>query len=250
MLAVETAKLGLPVTAGADLAALLGFEKQRQLMGCSDTSCMAELAGSLGVPFLINSEVANVGGVWLVSMSLLDASKGQAIRRSSEQAGSEREVVAATLKALRELLQPFAKPTEAPAAPGTPAAAPATPGGLGTPKASAETTPTTSTQRTLGYVLDGAGLAILAAGGICGGLVLDSTAQAKAAVDRRDAAALATAKSEAQLRMNAADALFITGAVALAAGLVVTFTAPSATTIVSVAPMQGGIGLSAAGVLP
>lgn len=43
---------GVHVTTQSEIGTLLGFERQRQLMGCSDdgsASCLAELSGALGV---------------------------------------------------------------------------------------------------------------------------------------------------------------------------------------------------------
>ncbi len=46
---------------GSDLMALLGLERQKELLGCSDTSCLAQIAGGLAVEYLITSEVSEVG---------------------------------------------------------------------------------------------------------------------------------------------------------------------------------------------
>src|SRR5688500_16256709 len=54
---------GARVTSTSEISALLGLERQKQLLGCSDeaSSCMAELAKALGVDGLALGDVAKVG---------------------------------------------------------------------------------------------------------------------------------------------------------------------------------------------
>src|SRR5438045_2465034 len=54
---------GIQVTTKGEIASLLGFERQRQLLGCStdQASCLAELAGALGVDGLISGSIARFG---------------------------------------------------------------------------------------------------------------------------------------------------------------------------------------------
>jgi hypothetical protein len=40
------------VLAGADIAALLGFERQRQLLGYEESGCLAEIGWALGAHYL------------------------------------------------------------------------------------------------------------------------------------------------------------------------------------------------------
>ncbi|MBK7857480.1 MAG: hypothetical protein IPJ65_02420 [Archangiaceae bacterium] len=61
-LAQQLSQYGIRVTTQAEVQALLGLERQKQLLGCSDEagSCMAELAGALGVDGLITGNVARL----------------------------------------------------------------------------------------------------------------------------------------------------------------------------------------------
>jgi len=136
LLASEVARRpSLTVIAGADLRALVGFERQKQLLGCSESSCIAELAGALGVAWLVSSEVSKVGSTWLLSLTLLDANKAVAQGRLTRKAWSDDQLVEETSNAVDELLRslpaagaPVPRGAEvARAEPG--AAAPATGGG-------------------------------------------------------------------------------------------------------------------------
>jgi hypothetical protein len=130
LLASEVARRpNLAVLAGADLRALVGFERQKALLGCTESSCIAELAGALGVAYLISSEVSKVGTTWLLSLALLDAGKATALSRLTRKAYSDDQLVEETSTAVDELLKALpgagqAQPQAAPAARADPAAAP------------------------------------------------------------------------------------------------------------------------------
>ncbi len=118
LLASEVARRpSLTVLAGADLRALVGFERQKQLVGCTESSCIAELAGALGVAYLVSSEVSKVGSTWLLSLTLLDANKAMAQSRLTRKAYSDDQLVDETAGAVDELLK--ALPAAGPPTPRT-----------------------------------------------------------------------------------------------------------------------------------
>lgn len=60
-LAIVMNQRGYKVTTPADIQALLGLERQRQLLGCSeDSSCMTEIASALGVPLIVVGRVSKI----------------------------------------------------------------------------------------------------------------------------------------------------------------------------------------------
>lgn len=65
-------------TTSKDIAGMLGLERQKQLLGCSDSSgtCIAELAGALGVDGLLNASVARTDSGFLVNLRVLHARDG------------------------------------------------------------------------------------------------------------------------------------------------------------------------------
>jgi len=108
LLASEVARRpGLAVVSGADLRALIGFERQKALVGCSDGACLAELSGTLGVAYLVSSEVSSVGSSWLLSLGLLDAGKGSSVSRLTRRASSIDGLVDEVSRAVDELLAPL-----------------------------------------------------------------------------------------------------------------------------------------------
>lgn len=62
---------GLEVIGQDDIGAILGFEKQKELFGCDDTSCFAQIGGALGVAKLVVVRVAKVASDWAVTAKLM-----------------------------------------------------------------------------------------------------------------------------------------------------------------------------------
>ncbi len=58
-----------------DINALLGFEHQKDLAGCDDVSCLAEIGGALGVELVVAIKIALVGDSWVATGKLIDMKK-------------------------------------------------------------------------------------------------------------------------------------------------------------------------------
>jgi len=106
----------LSVVAGTDLRALVGFEKQREALGCNDASCLADVGGALGVRYLVATEVAVFAGAWLLTFSLVDVPRAAPVRRLTRQAASETDVLSAAADGVAELVRalPRAEATDVP----------------------------------------------------------------------------------------------------------------------------------------
>lgn len=63
---------GLSVMSESDIAALLGMEKTKEMLGCTDAGCIAEVGGALGVDRVIHGSIGRVGSSLLVNLSSLD----------------------------------------------------------------------------------------------------------------------------------------------------------------------------------
>jgi hypothetical protein len=73
------------VISSRDIQALLGVERQRQLLGCGEDSksCMAELSGALGARFVLTGSLAKLGDAYQLTLSTLDSQKAQPIGRAT-----------------------------------------------------------------------------------------------------------------------------------------------------------------------
>jgi TolB-like protein len=79
------------VVTQSDVSALLGVEKTRQMLGCAESGCMAEIGGALGADRVVHGSVGKVGGSLMVNLSALDARRGAPVASVSERlkAGGE-----------------------------------------------------------------------------------------------------------------------------------------------------------------
>jgi TolB-like protein len=75
----------LAVISDADVAALLGVERKKQMLGCTDAGCFAEIGGALGVDRIVHGSVGRVGGSLVVNLTSVDARKGTPVASVSER---------------------------------------------------------------------------------------------------------------------------------------------------------------------
>ncbi len=85
-LANQLGQRGFKVTTAADLAALLGMERQRQLLGggCQDDGeCMTEIGAVLGVPLLVVGRLSKIEDRFDVDLRVVRQRNGEIIARVS-----------------------------------------------------------------------------------------------------------------------------------------------------------------------
>jgi hypothetical protein len=72
------AQTDMRVTTPREVAVLLGAERQRQLLGCGESSaeCIAELSGALGVDGIILGSMARLPGGYAANVRIVSASDG------------------------------------------------------------------------------------------------------------------------------------------------------------------------------
>jgi hypothetical protein len=76
---------GVSVLTQSDVAALLGVEKTRQMLGCAEAGCMAEIGGALGADRVVHGSLGRVGGSLVVNLSALDPRRASAAASVSER---------------------------------------------------------------------------------------------------------------------------------------------------------------------
>lgn len=79
----------LSVVSARDISQVLGMERQKQLLGCNETSssCTAELAAALGVDVLLSSTFAKIGKSISITLRALNAKNGEVIAQQTHRAG-------------------------------------------------------------------------------------------------------------------------------------------------------------------
>src|SRR5205814_752872 len=83
---------GVKVISPKEVGALIGLERQRELLGCNEgTSCIAEIAGALGVDGVLMGSLAKVGDTFQLNLKVVDAADASvlctyAVRTDEEEA--------------------------------------------------------------------------------------------------------------------------------------------------------------------
>jgi hypothetical protein len=76
---------GISVLTQSDVAALLGVEKTRQMLGCTESGCVAEIGGALGADRVVHGSVGRIGESLVVNLSALDPRRAAAAASVSER---------------------------------------------------------------------------------------------------------------------------------------------------------------------
>ncbi len=70
----------------AEVATMLGAERQRQILGCAEDSCLTELAGALGARFVMSGSLAKLGGAFQLNLQVMDTRTSKILGRTTKLA--------------------------------------------------------------------------------------------------------------------------------------------------------------------
>lgn len=85
---------GFRVISAAEVASLLGLERQRELLGCAEgSSCLAELGGALGADYVLAGTLGRLGGRFRLDLRLIDGRKSRVVASEGDFARSEEALV-------------------------------------------------------------------------------------------------------------------------------------------------------------
>lgn len=92
------------VTGRSDLVAVLGLERERQLLGCdANTECMAEIAGALGVEYVASGDVGRLGSLTILTLKLIEVRSAKVIVRVKRTVSDDGELAKVMESAAAEL---------------------------------------------------------------------------------------------------------------------------------------------------
>ncbi len=97
----------LSVLQKADIQQMASFEADKQALGCSEASCLAEIAGALGASYVVFGRVGTLDGLVLVQLNLFDASAGKPVARQDIRADRLAGVAPQVPHAVGILVQPL-----------------------------------------------------------------------------------------------------------------------------------------------
>ncbi len=129
LLANEIRKLGdYQVVGKADIRAALELNEQQNLLGCTETACIAEIGGALGVRWVMLGNISQFGNTWLLNLKVMDVKRMKvAASYSRSVRGTQDKLIDLLPIAVQELFskahhkmlagsKPTAGPTRTPAA--------------------------------------------------------------------------------------------------------------------------------------
>jgi hypothetical protein len=95
---------GFDAISQAEITAMLNVQKQKQLLGCADESCLAEIGGALGAKLVLNGTLGKLGDSYVLSLQLLDTHQGKIQARESRTITGSLEALVAAAKDLTNRL--------------------------------------------------------------------------------------------------------------------------------------------------
>lgn len=110
MMAVELSTYEeIEVFAGSDLKRLMELEAEKQVTGCEDDSCLADIAGALGARYVVFGRLGKLGSRVVVTLNLFDATQSKAINRVDLRAKGVDGMLDGLSKVMADLVAPIAK---------------------------------------------------------------------------------------------------------------------------------------------
>jgi len=90
----------------SDIRTALDIETQKNLVGCNDESCIAEIGGALGVRWVIVGNISKFGEKFLLNLKIMDAEKIRVVKGVSKKVeGGEGALIDALSIAAKELIE-------------------------------------------------------------------------------------------------------------------------------------------------
>ncbi len=214
----------------SDIDSMLGFEKQKQMLGCTEeASCVAEIGGALGVEYVIVGSLGRIGGLYRLDMKLVETSKGRVRARTGESVeGREEKLVASVQRALHRLLDPIVLTGPAGQPPPPTFIAPSPPPDAVPVPEPVPASPSRSPRKTWGYAVGGAGLVAILGGAVSGLSAKSAYDDEKAAAAAGDIPTFESKRDTAKSRALIADVLYGVGAVGVGVGAWLVFSNPAA----------------------
>lgn len=119
-LAQQLGDRGVQVVTPKQIATLLGLERQKAMLGCSEdsTSCLAELGDALGADGVLTGEIARFGGEFQINLKVLSSKQVSGLAAYSARVTGEAAVLDELTIAARVLAEKlsvaFKRPLPAP----------------------------------------------------------------------------------------------------------------------------------------
>ena len=110
VLDVRKQAIGAAIVGADEIRAMIGLEHEKSLLGCSDSSCLAEIGGALGAERLVLGTLSRFGDNYVLDLKLLDSRSAKVLAEGSAQFQEEGALPAAVAQSVESLF-PGAKPS-------------------------------------------------------------------------------------------------------------------------------------------
>ncbi len=80
---------GATVVGADEIRAMVGLERQKQLLGCTEMSCLAEIGGALGADRLVLGSLSRFGETYVVDLKLVEARTAKVLAEGSTRVQQE-----------------------------------------------------------------------------------------------------------------------------------------------------------------
>lgn len=97
------------VMTSRDLASMLGVERQRQLLGCSENSCVVEMTAALGVDGVLVGDLGKLGEEYALNLKVLSSKDARPLALYNGRAPSSKGLPAVIENGVRSLLRDLSK---------------------------------------------------------------------------------------------------------------------------------------------
>lgn len=85
-------KPSLEVLSSEDIRRIVSLEAEKELLGCSQSSCLAELASAMGADLVAYGSVGSLGTLTVINLSLFDSEAQRSLGRETIEAETREEI--------------------------------------------------------------------------------------------------------------------------------------------------------------
>ena len=100
------------IISGSDMRDMIDLETQKMALGCEQDSCLAELGGALGVPYMLVSNLGRFGKQYILNIKFVAVEEAKVLGRVNKILADEAKVLEALPKALQEIVDSALGPVE------------------------------------------------------------------------------------------------------------------------------------------
>jgi len=97
---------GAQVISSSEIQSMLGLEKQRAMMGCTDATCLAEIGGALGVDELVSGRLGKVGKTYVLELRRTDVRRARVVGSAARTVRGDEDALLGAIQGTLDELYP------------------------------------------------------------------------------------------------------------------------------------------------